>query len=48
MNTLLGNDHFVMVTLGGNLYTSGTAEQGQLGRLSEHFIDRGGRRGLGT
>ncbi|XP_008321817.1 regulator of chromosome condensation [Cynoglossus semilaevis] len=41
-----GNDHFVMVTLGGNLYTSGTAEQGQLGRLSEHFIDRGGRRGL--
>ncbi|KAK9513559.1 hypothetical protein VZT92_027085 [Zoarces viviparus] len=42
-----GNDHLVLVTLAGNLYTSGTAEQGQLGRVPEHFSDRGGRKGLG-
>uniref|UniRef100_A0A8C2Z4X3 Regulator of chromosome condensation 1 n=1 Tax=Cyclopterus lumpus TaxID=8103 RepID=A0A8C2Z4X3_CYCLU len=42
-----GNDHLVLVTLKGNLYTSGTAEQGQLGRVPEHFSDRGGRKGLG-
>ncbi|XP_022049124.2 regulator of chromosome condensation [Acanthochromis polyacanthus] len=41
-----GNDHLVMVTLEGNLYTSGTAEQGQLGRVPEHFSNRGGRKGL--
>ncbi|KAG7474724.1 hypothetical protein JOB18_015331 [Solea senegalensis] len=41
-----GNDHLVLVTLSGDLYTSGTAEQGQLGRVSEHFSDRGGRKGL--
>ncbi|XP_031708307.1 regulator of chromosome condensation [Anarrhichthys ocellatus] len=41
-----GNDHLVLVTLAGNLYTSGTAEQGQLGRVPEHFSDRGGRKGL--
>lgn len=38
----------VIVTLDGNLYTSGTAEQGQLGRVPEHFSNRGGRKGLGT
>ncbi|XP_068999220.1 regulator of chromosome condensation [Embiotoca jacksoni] len=41
-----GNDHVVLVTLGGHLYTSGTAEQGQLGRVPEHFSNRGGRKGL--
>ncbi|XP_033495617.1 regulator of chromosome condensation [Epinephelus lanceolatus] len=41
-----GNDHIVMVTLEGNLYTSGNAQQGQLGRVSERFSDRGGRKGL--
>ncbi|XP_049587270.1 regulator of chromosome condensation [Syngnathus scovelli] len=41
-----GNDHLVMVTIEGNLYTSGTAEQGQLGRVPEQFSNRGGRKGL--
>ncbi|XP_063734306.1 regulator of chromosome condensation [Eleginops maclovinus] len=41
-----GTDHLVLVTLEGNLYSSGTAEQGQLGRVPEHFSDRGGRKGL--
>ncbi|XP_033958325.1 regulator of chromosome condensation [Pseudochaenichthys georgianus] len=42
-----GNDHLILVTLEGNLYSSGTAEQGQLGRVPERFSDRGGRKGLG-
>lgn len=41
-----GNDHLVMVTRDGNLYTCGCAEQGQLGRVPEHFSNRGGRKGL--
>ncbi|XP_061675987.1 regulator of chromosome condensation [Syngnathoides biaculeatus] len=41
-----GNDHLVMLTATGNLYTSGTAEQGQLGRVPEQFSNRGGRKGL--
>ncbi|XP_056142568.1 regulator of chromosome condensation [Lampris incognitus] len=41
-----GNDHIVMLTLGGDLYTSGSGEQGQLGRVPEWFTDRGGRKGL--
>ncbi|KAM9724149.1 regulator of chromosome condensation [Menidia menidia] len=41
-----GNDHVVLLTLDGNLYTSGSAEQGQLGRVPEHFSNRGGRKGL--
>ncbi|KAM6910456.1 regulator of chromosome condensation [Xenentodon cancila] len=41
-----GNDHLVLLTLDGNLYTSGSAEQGQLGRVPEHFSNRGGRKGL--
>lgn len=36
-----------MVTLQGNLYTVGTGEQGQLGRVAEIFSNRGGRQGLG-
>ncbi|XP_038567724.1 regulator of chromosome condensation [Micropterus salmoides] len=42
-----GNDHLILVTLEGSLYSSGNAEQGQLGRVPEHFSDRGGRKGLG-
>lgn len=41
-----GNDHVALVTLEGNLYTAGTADQGQLGRVPECFTDRGGRQGL--
>lgn len=41
-----GNDHLALVTVNGNLYTSGTAEQGQLGRVPERFANRGGRQGL--
>ncbi|XP_076594372.1 regulator of chromosome condensation [Chaetodon auriga] len=42
-----GNDHLVLVTLEGNLYSSGTGEQGQLGRVPELFSNTGGRKGLG-
>ncbi|XP_053743900.1 regulator of chromosome condensation [Synchiropus splendidus] len=42
-----GNDHLVLLTVEGNLYTLGTAEQGQLGRVPELLSVRGGRRGLG-
>ncbi|KAM4736045.1 regulator of chromosome condensation [Anableps anableps] len=41
-----GNDHVVLLTLDGNLYTSGSGEQGQLGRVPECFSNRGGRKGL--
>nr|XP_033812255.1 regulator of chromosome condensation isoform X2 [Geotrypetes seraphini]XP_033812256.1 regulator of chromosome condensation isoform X2 [Geotrypetes seraphini]XP_033812259.1 regulator of chromosome condensation isoform X2 [Geotrypetes seraphini]XP_033812260.1 regulator of chromosome condensation isoform X2 [Geotrypetes seraphini]XP_033812261.1 regulator of chromosome condensation isoform X2 [Geotrypetes seraphini] len=41
-----GNDHLVMLTIDGELYTSGCGEQGQLGRVPECFTNRGGRRGL--
>ncbi|XP_030638003.1 regulator of chromosome condensation [Chanos chanos] len=41
-----GNDHLVMLTLNGDLYTSGCGEQGQLGRVPERFANRGGRKGL--
>ncbi|XP_077384037.1 regulator of chromosome condensation isoform X2 [Festucalex cinctus] len=41
-----GADHLVMLTMEGNLYTSGNAEQGQLGRVPEQFSYRGGRKGL--
>uniref|UniRef100_A0AAY4AC53 RCC1-like domain-containing protein n=1 Tax=Denticeps clupeoides TaxID=299321 RepID=A0AAY4AC53_9TELE len=41
-----GNDHLVMLTQGGDLYTSGCGEQGQLGRVPERFSTRGGRKGL--
>nr|XP_014351794.1 PREDICTED: regulator of chromosome condensation-like [Latimeria chalumnae] len=42
-----GNDHLVMLTANGNLYTCGCGDQGQLGRVPERFCSRGGRRGLG-
>ncbi|XP_035528821.1 regulator of chromosome condensation [Morone saxatilis] len=41
-----GNDHLILVTVQGNLYSSGTGEQGQLGRVPELFSNRGGRKGL--
>lgn len=41
-----GNDHLVMLTVNGALYTSGCGEQGQLGRVPECFANRGGRKGL--
>ncbi|XP_055979564.1 regulator of chromosome condensation isoform X3 [Sorex fumeus] len=41
-----GNDHLVMLTADGELYTLGCGEQGQLGRVPELFANRGGRQGL--
>ncbi|NWQ84461.1 RCC1 protein, partial [Columbina picui] len=41
-----GNDHLVMLTVDGDLFTCGCGEQGQLGRVPAFFADRGGRRGL--
>ncbi|XP_040835640.1 regulator of chromosome condensation isoform X1 [Ochotona curzoniae] len=41
-----GNDHLVMLTTDGDLYTLGCGEQGQLGRVPELFANRGGRQGL--
>ncbi|XP_035245094.1 regulator of chromosome condensation [Anguilla anguilla] len=41
-----GNDHLVMLTVSGGLYSSGCGEQGQLGRVPECFANRGGRKGL--
>lgn len=42
-----GTDHLVMLGMDGELYSLGNSEQGQLGRVSEKFAQRGGRRGLG-
>jgi len=41
-----GADHLVALTEGGDVYTMGCAEQGQLGRVPERFSQDGGRRGL--
>ena len=41
-----GADHLAMLTSAGELYTVGCGEQGQLGRVAERFVARGGRRGL--
>lgn len=41
-----GNDHLVMLTVDGEIYTSGCGDQGQLGRVPERFANRGGRKGL--
>uniref|UniRef100_A0A8C7F560 Regulator of chromosome condensation 1 n=1 Tax=Oncorhynchus kisutch TaxID=8019 RepID=A0A8C7F560_ONCKI len=46
MKIASGNDHLVMLTASGDLYTSGCGEQGQLGRVPELFANRGGRKGL--
>uniref|UniRef100_A0A8C9SL14 Regulator of chromosome condensation 1 n=1 Tax=Scleropages formosus TaxID=113540 RepID=A0A8C9SL14_SCLFO len=41
-----GNDHLMILTLSGDLYSSGCGDQGQLGRVPERFANRGGRKGL--
>lgn len=41
-----GVDHLVCLTLEGDIYTVGNAQQGQLGRLAECFSERGGRKGI--
>eukprot|EP00795_Rhopilema_esculentum_P002594 gene2594-790_t len=41
-----GNDHVVILTEGGSIFTFGSGEQGQLGRVKECFSHRGGRRGI--
>ncbi|XP_066191292.1 regulator of chromosome condensation isoform X3 [Sylvia atricapilla] len=43
-----GNDHLVMLTVDGDLFTCGCGEQGQLGRVPALFANRGGRKGLRT
>ncbi|XP_052774451.1 regulator of chromosome condensation-like [Mya arenaria] len=41
-----GGDHLVCLTIQGEIFTCGCAEQGQLGRVAECFSHRGGRKGL--
>jgi len=41
-----GNDHTIILTNDGVIYSNGSGEQGQLGRVKECFGHRGGRRGL--
>jgi len=41
-----GEHHMAMLTVDGEIYSFGNAEQGQLGRVSAMFSQRGGRRGL--
>ena len=41
-----GNDHVVILNEGGAIFTFGSGEQGQLGRIKECFTHRGGRRGI--
>ena len=41
-----GANHVVILTAKRELYTFGSGEQGQLGRISEHFSVRGGRKGI--
>ncbi|XP_070556734.1 regulator of chromosome condensation-like [Ptychodera flava] len=41
-----GADHLCMLTSEGDIFSMGTAEQGQLGRVAECFSIRGGRRTL--
>ena len=41
-----GSDHLVMLSHDGRIWTMGNSEQGQLGRVSEKWAHRGGRRGL--
>ena len=42
-----GADHLLILASNGALHSLGCAEQGQLGRISSRFADRGSRRGLG-
>ncbi|XP_077991221.1 regulator of chromosome condensation-like [Glandiceps talaboti] len=41
-----GTDHLCMLTTEGSIFSMGSAEQGQLGRVAECFSHRGGRRTL--
>lgn len=43
-----GADHLLILSSTGALHSLGCAEQGQLGRISSRFADRGSRRGLGS
>lgn len=40
-----GGDHLVFLAVGGDVYTAGNSEHGQLGRVSKYNSFRGGRRG---
>ena len=46
MKIASGANHVVVLTEKHDLYTFGSGEQGQLGRISEHFSVRGGRKGI--
>jgi hypothetical protein len=46
LKTLVGENHIVLLTEDGQIYTLGCSEQGRLGRVGELFVGRGGRRGL--
>ncbi|XP_039190219.1 regulator of chromosome condensation [Crotalus tigris] len=41
-----GSHHLALVSSTGNLYTCGCGDNGQLGRVPQIFVVRGGRRGL--
>jgi len=41
-----GADHLLLLDEAGQVYSLGCAESGQLGRLSSHFCQKGGRRGV--
>uniref|UniRef100_A0A8C5RVS6 Regulator of chromosome condensation 1 n=1 Tax=Laticauda laticaudata TaxID=8630 RepID=A0A8C5RVS6_LATLA len=41
-----GDHHLALVSNAGNLYTCGCGDNGQLGRVPQIFVARGGRRGL--
>ncbi|KAK2082250.1 Regulator of chromosome condensation [Saguinus oedipus] len=41
-----GNDHLVMLTADGDLYTLDCGDQGQLGCVPELFANPGGQQGL--
>lgn len=43
-----GNDHLVMLTNRGEVYTCGCPEQGQLGRVPERGASREARQGRGN
>jgi hypothetical protein len=45
-NNISGEEHLLLLTESGQLYSVGNAEQGRLGRIGQQFVDRGGRRGL--
>lgn len=42
-----GADHLILLDTEGSVWSMGCAESGQLGRISSHFCQKGGRRGLG-